>query len=267
VSGHSDRLIQRSGYLTEGFPDHYDAFRPSPPAALLDLLVRLGGGGRPALVVDLGAGTGLSSRPWASRADHVVAIEANPAMAEAARARGGGIEVVDSFSDATGLEDGAADIVTCSQSFHWMDAEPTIAEIARILRPGGVFAAYDYDVPPVLHWEVERAFLGYVDSRRAVWQARGEGPPRFPKEEHLARLEASGRFRWTREVLAHNVEDGSAERIVGLALSLGPVALLLDEGVPEVKAAMQELEETAVRVLGDRTVPMHVGYRARIGVR
>ena len=41
----------------------------------------------------------------------------------------------------------SADIVTCSQSFHWMEPEPTLAEIARILRPGGVFAAYDYDWP------------------------------------------------------------------------------------------------------------------------
>ena len=58
----------------------------------------------------------------------------------------------------TGLPAGAADVVTCSQSFHWMEAEPTLAEAVRILRPGGVFAAYDYDWPPIVHWEVEAAF-------------------------------------------------------------------------------------------------------------
>jgi SAM-dependent methyltransferase len=38
-------------------------------------------------------------------------------------------------------------LVTCSQSLHWMEPEPTFAEVARILRRGGVFAAYDYDWP------------------------------------------------------------------------------------------------------------------------
>jgi len=47
---------------------------------------------------------------------------------------------------ATDLPDGCADIVTCSQSLHWMVPESTFAEVARILRPGGVFATYDYDV-------------------------------------------------------------------------------------------------------------------------
>jgi hypothetical protein len=32
---------------------------------------------------------------------------------------------------------------TVSQAFHWMDPTATLAEIARILRPGGLFAVYD----------------------------------------------------------------------------------------------------------------------------
>src|SRR3984893_18785877 len=56
----------------------------------------------------------------------------------------------------TGLPDGCADIVTCAQSLHWMEPTSTLAEVARILRPGGLFAAYDYDWPPTLHWELDR---------------------------------------------------------------------------------------------------------------
>src|SRR4051794_19046780 len=56
----------------------------------------------------------------------------------------------------TGLPDGCADIVTAAQSLHWMEPTATLAEIARILRPGGLFAAYDYDWPPTLHWELDR---------------------------------------------------------------------------------------------------------------
>jgi predicted RNA methylase len=40
----------------------------------------LAGGRRPKLVVDLGAGTGLSTRVWATEADSVVGVEPNDAM-------------------------------------------------------------------------------------------------------------------------------------------------------------------------------------------
>ena len=64
---------------------------------------------------------------------------------------------------------GAADIVTCAQSLHDMEPEGALAEIARVLRPGGVFAAYDYDWPPVVHRDAEEAFFAYcpADSRPA----------------------------------------------------------------------------------------------------
>jgi SAM-dependent methyltransferase len=58
----------------------------------------------------------------------------------------------------TGIPDGAADIVTCAQSLHHTEPAGTMAEIGRILRPGGVFAAYDYDWPPMVHWETNQAF-------------------------------------------------------------------------------------------------------------
>ena len=35
------------------------------------------------------------------------------------------------------------------QALHWMEPAPTFGEVARLLRPGGVFAALDCDWPPV----------------------------------------------------------------------------------------------------------------------
>jgi len=64
----SRQAIRQSGYLRAGFADHYDEFRPSPPAVLLDALTRYAGPSAPRLVVDLGSGTGLSTRAWAARA-------------------------------------------------------------------------------------------------------------------------------------------------------------------------------------------------------
>ena len=145
-----------------------------------------------------------------------------------------------------------ADVVTCSQSFHWMEAEPTLAEAARILRPGGVFAAYDYDWPPVVDWEVEAAF----EELLRAWAGRDpvDEAMRYAKEGHLERMRASGRFRQTREVVLHSLERGSAERIVGMAMSLGPMVVLLQEGTSEEEIGLAALREAADRALGEREV-------------
>jgi SAM-dependent methyltransferase len=266
VSEFSRALIDRSGYEREGFAGGYDRFRPRPPRVLIDLLCRYVHSERPRLVVDLGCGTGLSSRAWSGTAEHVVGIEPNAAMLAVAEAAPG-VEYREAFSHDTGVASGAADIVTTSQSLHWMEPEPTFAEAARILRPGGVFAAYDYDWRPAVDPELDEAFLAYHARRAAMRARRGIqlGADRWAKHEHLERMRASGRFRFCREVLLHSVEDGNAERVGGLARSLGlPVATEDDEAARELR--IDELEAVARRVLGARTVPFHFGYWVRIGV-
>lgn len=123
----------------------YDALRPAPPIILVDIFTQLLRRERPQLVVDIGCGTGLSTRPWAGRAEAVIGIEPNAEMrAQADRATTHpAIRYQDGLSTATGLPDACADLVTISQALHWMEPGPTFAEVARILRPGGIFAAYD----------------------------------------------------------------------------------------------------------------------------
>jgi SAM-dependent methyltransferase len=263
----SRELIDSSGYERAGFAEGYDHHRPRPPAALLETLCRYARAERPALVVDLGCGTGLSTRAWSSRAERVVGVEPNPAMLAAATAAPG-VEFREAFAQATGLDDGSADIVTCSQSLHWMDPEPTFAEAARVLRPGGVFAAYDYDWPPVIDPEVDEAYAAYQDRRAEMRERRGlqRGADRWLKREHLERMRNSGHFRFCREILLHSVEEGNADRVVGFAYSLGLPAAI-DDPELERELRVRELEDVARRVLGDRTVPFSFGYRVRVGVR
>jgi SAM-dependent methyltransferase len=261
-------LIETSGYDGPGFAEGYDRNRPRPPEALLDWLSRYARVERPALVVDLGCGTGLSTRAWAGRAERVVGIEPNAAMLAAAQPAPG-VEFRQAFAQDTGLEDGCADIVTCSQSLHWMEPEPIFAEAARMLRRGGVFAAYDYDWPPVTDPEVDAAFDAYQRRRRELREKRDlkRGADIWPKHEHLQRLKDSDRFSFCRELLFHSVEEGGADRVVGFAYSLGQPAVDLDDEEGERILRVSELEEAARRVLGDRTVPFLFGYRVRVGIR
>jgi SAM-dependent methyltransferase len=259
-------LITLSGYAREGFPQLYDAYRPRPPAVLLESLCRVAGVTSPALVVDLGAGTGLSARAWAERADRVVGVEANEAMVAEARrvTTEPNVEYVSGFAHDTGLDDACADIVTCSQSLHWMEPEPTFAEAARILRVGGVFAAYDYDPAPLVEPEVDAAYDEYLRRRRVARERRNipAGGDVWLKRDHLERIRASGRFRHCREIALHAIVPGTASSLAGFARSIG-----LSGDATEEEVGIPEVDAVAHRVLGDREVPFQWSYHVRYGVK
>ncbi|EPR44585.1 Methyltransferase type 11 [Desulfovibrio sp. X2] len=260
-----------------GFGEHYDAFRPAAPAVIPDLLARyarIPAGSLPGLVVDLGCGTGLSTRVWLGRARRITGVEPNDDMrAQAERASAGlpGAETL-SFrkgtSTDTGLAEGSADILTCSQCLHWMEPAPTFAEIARVLRPGGVFCAFDYDGIPAVDYEVEEAVR---DLRRRVAALEAErrfAPVRkWGKEKHLERIADSGLFRYVRDVRLYSVLTGGAVWLKGFMRSQGGVQTMLGHGMSEEEIGLSAFAEVADRVLGDAEVPLVFGYRARVAVK
>jgi SAM-dependent methyltransferase len=256
-----------SSYAVEGFGAAYHQARPSPPAALMNLLCRVARVERPRLVADVGSGTGLSARAWADHAAEVVGVEPNAEMRAAAEANTptSNVRYVDGYSDATGLADDSVDIVTYSQSLHWMDPQPTFAEAARILRAGGVFAAYDYELPPSVDWEVDAAFEYFLLRIGKFRRERLSIPP-AEKTGHVPRMRESGLFRYVRELGVSGEEQTDADRVVALALSLGPVGRLLDEGLSEHEIGLAGLREAAERVLGDGEVTWTLSYRVRLGV-
>jgi len=254
-----------------GFADLYDRCRPAPPPTILDVLCLLANVERPTLVVDLGCGTGLSTRAWSGRAAQVIGVDPSADMLQQAVATTCEPNVTyrTGFSHATDLPDGCADIVTCAQSFHWMEPESTLAEVARVLRPGGVFAACDHDFwPLVAPWEAALALHAFGQRIRELEEREqvSADVPRWEKSGHLERIEASGRFRYTREILLHHVEKGNAERLVGLALSQGGVQTLLKAGMSEADLGIDQLRIEAVSLLSDEPQPWYWGVRVCVGV-
>ncbi len=257
-----------------GYAGLYDQHRPRPPAVICDMLTQLVAMAKPALVVDIGCGSGLSTRLWNGHTDAVIGIEPNDDMRSRAESvavpeRGTHILYRHEYAHDTGLPDGCADILTCSQALHWMEPESTFAEVARVLRPGGVFAAYDCDWPPVVHPEAEQAYSAFVGQEQQYRISHPDlyaGVQSWPKSGHLARMSESGRFCHVREALVHHVELGNAERLVGLALSQGGIATLLRNGFSEEELNVDVLRNTAHRTIGEQPVLWYWSYRIRLAI-
>lgn len=264
--------MQDNSAIWSGRANAYATYRPQPPTIILDMFTQLIQQERPRLVVDLGSGTGLSTILWAGRADQVIGIEPNADMlrqAEEQRSERNltNVRYQAGRSTQTGLEHGSADIVTCSQSLHWMEPNETFAEVARILRPGGLFAAYDYDWPPTLDWEAEEAFRALMERVDTVSNAHGikEGATRWSKDQHLERMETSGRFRYTREVLLHHQETGNAERFIGLTRS-NHISVLIKNGLRPEDIDMESFTSAVKQTVGNEQIPFWFSYRVRLGI-
>jgi SAM-dependent methyltransferase len=256
--------LERSGYERAGFAAAYDRHRPRPPSVLLELLPLLAGGGRPRLVVDLGSGTGLSTRPWGEVAEHVVGVEPNEAMRSfAVRASElANVAYLGCSSYATGLAAASVDIVTAAQSLQWMRPKDLFREVARILRPGGVFCAYNYFVLQTPVWEAATAF-DFVQRRKKELRLRLglDDVPSSPPT--LDWLTESGAFRESRELVVHSLEVGDGDRLVGFALSEGSMRTLLDAGASEAEVGLDRLRAAAAAM--PHPVPWWIGYRVWVG--
>jgi len=79
-------------------------------------------------------------------------------------------------------------------------------------------------------------------------------------------MQASGYFRYTRELDLHQVVLGNAERLVGLALSYGSVQSLLKAGLSQSDLGLDMLRAEAARILGDALRPWYWSTRLRLGV-
>lgn len=296
----ADDALQAGADRFVGFGELYDRVRPVPPMDLGELLSRYCGG-RPDLVVDLGSGTGLSTRWAASWANRVIGVEPSEDMRETAqRQPAAGVSYVEGWSHGTGLDPGSADVVLAVQALHWMEPEPTFREVARLLRPGGVFAAIDCDWPPVVGdqaaeeaWEdcrrqmrvFERRLADGLDGealRAPVSSLDGEGDkysgidPHFDrrlaegvrswsKGGHLGRIQGSGLFAWSREVALAAQDEGDAERFVGLLRSQGDYQTLLRHGLTDADLGVERFERLAWDRLGRGRQPWLFVYRIRLG--
>ncbi|HEX5247495.1 MAG TPA: class I SAM-dependent methyltransferase [Gaiellaceae bacterium] len=220
---------------TRGFAlaaEAYERGRPDYPAAAVAWLVERFDLRAGRTVVDLAAGTGKLTRALVPSGAEVIAVEPIAemrALIENARALEGTAEAIP-------LPDASVDAVTAGQAFHWFRAEEALAEIHRVLRPGGGVA---------LVWNTR-------DERHALHAAASElirplegGVPRRHKRDWSAVVDASGLYtpceRTTFDLEQLVDEEGFVERFTSISF----VAAAAPEARAEVETRLRGLARDA----------------------
>lgn len=116
--------------------DAYDRGRPGYPREAAAWLT----GGRPASVLELGAGTGKLTDQLVGLGHRVLATDPLEEMLRHLAARLPGTLVARAAAERIPLPARSVDVVVGAQSFHWFDLGRALPEIARVLRPGGHLA-------------------------------------------------------------------------------------------------------------------------------
>ncbi|KAJ8044824.1 putative S-adenosylmethionine-dependent methyltransferase CRG1 [Holothuria leucospilota] len=129
----------------------YRMFRPTYPSSVVDkILSFLSEKLLPPfdVAVDVGCGTGQSTRFLAPHFRKVVGVDPSDAQLQEAWAITKEQNVVyrNGSAEEIPAEDRSVDLVTTAQSLHWFNAEKFFTECNRVLKPQGCVAAYGYGI-------------------------------------------------------------------------------------------------------------------------
>jgi SAM-dependent methyltransferase len=131
----------------------YERGRPSYPPEAVDWLLAPDGDWTARDVLDLGAGTGKLTTRLVERGLNVIAVDPIPEMLEVLRTALPGTRALLGTAEQIPLPDDSVDAVLVAQAWHWFDTERAVAEVARVLRPGGRLG---------LLWNIRDERLGWV---------------------------------------------------------------------------------------------------------
>ena len=224
---------------TAGFgraANDYERGRPGyPPEAVAWLVEKLAIDSS-ATVLDLAAGTGKLTRELVPTGATIVAVEPVEGMRRKLEEALPGVRALDGTAEAIPLPAASVDAVAVAQAFHWFRGDEALAEIHRVLRPGGRLALV-WNRRDTTH-PIQAAFTETID------RYRGDAPAHRSEDwrEAFARTTL---FACVEEYEARWEEELDAERLVERAASISFLAALPDESR---RTALAEVERLARRL-------------------
>jgi SAM-dependent methyltransferase len=138
-------------------------------------------GPEPLQVLDLGAGTGKLTAALLAAGHSVTALEPLPEMRAILTATLPAAKAIDGRAEDLPLADRSVDAVVAGSAFHWFDREPALDEIARVLRPPGVFGLLGNRFDTSVDWQrrLKRIGGGKGIYRAGHWPTQPELRRRF----------------------------------------------------------------------------------------
>lgn len=215
--------------------------RPEYPTALEEWLRSDLGLGEGQVAIDLGSGTGKFLPRLLAVGAEVIAVEPSGVMRSQLKALFPHVEAREGRAEAMPLADSSVDAVICAQCFHWFANTEALAEIRRVLKPGGALG---------LVWNIRDATVPWVASLIALMAPYDPGTPDYESQQWRKRFPAEG-FSALRERQFANPHTGSPETVIlDRVLSVGSIAQLPQAERDRVIARVRELIANAPELAG-----------------
>ncbi len=159
----------------------YEALRPPYPPAFFRSVAGKLALSRQSRLIDLGTGPGVLALGFAPYVGSIIGVDPEPEMIAAARraaaSAGHDLVLIEGTTETLADDIGAFDIVTIGRALHWMDREPTLARLARLVEPSGVIAiCASFSIADIRNPWLD----GYNELRRkwspeGLWRESGTG--------------------------------------------------------------------------------------------
>jgi SAM-dependent methyltransferase len=215
-------------------PAAYELGRPGyPESAIAVLAERLGlEPGR--VVLDLAAGTGKLTRELLATGADVVAVEPVAEMRAALSELLPAVRAVPGRAEDIPLGDGSVDAVAVGQAFHWFRGEEALAEIHRVLRPGGRLG---------LVWNLRDECVPWVAELTRIMEPYRGNAPRAASAAWRDAFERTALFEPLETATFRHVHRLTTDGVVARVASVSFIAVLGDPERDAVITSVRELLE------------------------
>ncbi|MBL0930633.1 MAG: methyltransferase domain-containing protein [Alphaproteobacteria bacterium] len=231
------------GYKTVA--ETYVAGRPDYPGAarawLRDTLALAPG----KTVMDVGAGTGKFLPYLRETGAKVLALEPVDGMRARLTRDNPDVEAFAGTADRIPLPDASLDAIVCAQSFHWFATRETVAEFARVLKPGSMLG---------MIWNVRDENVDWVAAITAITDPYEAGTPRYKSFAWRKVFPADG-FAELPAQSADNPHIGTADQtIIARTLSVSFVAALPEAEQRKIESRLRALIAATPALAGQATI-------------
>ena len=241
-----DLKLNADRFTGDQYVRAYNKYRPTPPNDILLQALNYLNKSKANKILDLGCGTGISTKIWKDFADEIIGVEPSKEMLSIAYENNDNekIKYLNSFSHEVLLPSKSIDIISCSQSFHWMEPESTLKEINRLLIKNGILVIYDIIWPASVNLKYEEAYKSLFNKVNNI-TSKLDHPIsiRWNKEKHLENILKSGQFKFVKETYFHKAENFSKEKLIGIAMSQGGLEALLKKGYSKKELGILHFEK------------------------